>query len=286
MKIRAGGIVPLSTLVFLAFALISPGSSSANQMGQKMVLSAADTQVMPANQKAGSYSKPTSQQIRLKTFEVNRTSLEKLAIHPVALPSSLSSKNRWAIKRVVRDIRRGNQADAMRQWEEVVREMAKGGVNQALAADIHRLVQFILRESYREQMEDLKFYAEKVRYFNKVKALVRNHIKEMRNTLAKMDNRTAKEVRVLTCLPTRYGYLTSDSLRLATAQVQMTKAELALSIKELEEMINWFHDEINRTNDEMRAICEALNQLMNTIKNILEKTFDTQLRIMNATTVR
>ncbi|MBN1960520.1 MAG: hypothetical protein JW841_06210 [Deltaproteobacteria bacterium] len=58
-------------------------------------------------------------------------------------------------------------------------------LNQNIAAgiemgNIEGLVQSVLRESYIEMTEDLRFFAEKVKYFNKVKKDIRNEIKARR----------------------------------------------------------------------------------------------------------
>jgi hypothetical protein len=56
-------------------------------------------------------------------------------------------------------------------------------VNAALArgSDIEALVQPVLRESYLQATEDLRSYAEKVRYFNQCKKAIRDYLQKLRD---------------------------------------------------------------------------------------------------------
>lgn len=63
------------------------------------------------------------------------------------------------------------------KWNDFVEtEAANGG-----SVDPNALVQHVLRESYLQTTEDLRFYADKVKYFNECKQLVREHLNELRN---------------------------------------------------------------------------------------------------------
>ncbi len=58
--------------------------------------------------------------------------------------------------------------------------------SKAGAVDPNALVQFVLRESYIQTTEDLRFYAEKVKYFNQCKKLIRDYMQKLRDYDAKM----------------------------------------------------------------------------------------------------
>jgi hypothetical protein len=60
------------------------------------------------------------------------------------------------------------------QWETNQAE-------QGSAVDPNSLVQYVLRESYVQTTEDLRFYAEKVKYFNECKKAVRDHLADLRD---------------------------------------------------------------------------------------------------------
>jgi hypothetical protein len=50
--------------------------------------------------------------------------------------------------------------------------------------DPNALVQYVLRESYLQTTEDLRYYADKVRYFNSVKKAIRDYLQALRNAEA------------------------------------------------------------------------------------------------------
>jgi hypothetical protein len=66
--------------------------------------------------------------------------------------------------------------------------------------DVNALVQWVLRESYLQTTEDLRSYAEKVKYFNTCKKLVRDALKSLRDYLLRshqscVDKRAAADVK-------------------------------------------------------------------------------------------
>jgi hypothetical protein len=63
------------------------------------------------------------------------------------------------------------------RWENFVSNTATSGG----AVDPNALVQHVLRESYLQTTEDLRFYAEKVKYFNEQKKLVRDYLQDLRD---------------------------------------------------------------------------------------------------------
>lgn len=63
--------------------------------------------------------------------------------------------------------RTGDAGALSRDWQRFV------ATRKPLAADINALIQWVLRESYLQSSEDLKSYAEKVKYFNAKKKALR-----------------------------------------------------------------------------------------------------------------
>jgi hypothetical protein len=64
------------------------------------------------------------------------------------------------------------------RWSEFI---AQVGNEKGALVDINSLVQAVLRDAYMENTKDLHFYAQKVRYFNEMKKLIRNNLTEMRD---------------------------------------------------------------------------------------------------------
>ena len=68
-------------------------------------------------------------------------------------------------------------SDLQSRWDQFVSHDAKQGG----AVDPNALVQEVLRESYLQTTEDLRFYADKVKYFNTTKNLIRDHLQTLRD---------------------------------------------------------------------------------------------------------
>jgi len=75
-----------------------------------------------------------------------------------------------------------NYAAVEEQWSEFVAEIATGSI----PADINAMVQNVMRESYLEQLDDLKFHADKVKHFNAQKKAVRDYLTDLRYQAAKL----------------------------------------------------------------------------------------------------
>lgn len=77
----------------------------------------------------------------------------------------------------------GNKVDAHKQvtqgWEGAVQAGLPKG-------DIHAIVQWVLRESYLDTLQDMAFYADKVRFFNETKRAIRAELKEANAAFAGM----------------------------------------------------------------------------------------------------
>ena len=62
------------------------------------------------------------------------------------------------------------------RWDKFLSDLKTGAIPQ----DINSLVQSVLRDSYLETNKDLQFYAEKVRFFNKLKRKIREFVNDAR----------------------------------------------------------------------------------------------------------
>jgi hypothetical protein len=79
-------------------------------------------------------------------------------------------------------INTGISSNTKDSWSEFVSETPQNGG----AVDPNALVQFVLRESYLQTTEDLRFYAEKVKFFNQAKKEVRDHLQDLRGADANL----------------------------------------------------------------------------------------------------
>jgi len=66
------------------------------------------------------------------------------------------------------------------RWTEYIGQVAQAGG----AVDVNALVQSVLREAYMQTTEDLRFYAEKVSFYNNIKKQIRGELTRARQTLS------------------------------------------------------------------------------------------------------
>jgi hypothetical protein len=71
------------------------------------------------------------------------------------------------------------QADTQSRWGNYVQSIKIG----ASGSDVNALVMWVLREAYLSSNEDLKFYAEKVTFYNAVKDKLRKKIREAQDVM-------------------------------------------------------------------------------------------------------
>src|SRR5690606_5154521 len=85
--------------------------------------------------------------------------------------SKVTPQQAARLKTIGRELARNpNSAAALRDWQGLIASM------RPAAGDINALVQWVLRESYLEQNEDLRHYAEKVKHYNEMKSKLREQL--------------------------------------------------------------------------------------------------------------
>ncbi|MBN1962776.1 MAG: hypothetical protein JW841_17735 [Deltaproteobacteria bacterium] len=71
------------------------------------------------------------------------------------------------------------------QFGGFVNELIGRGIN-VTGGDIEALIEYVLRESYMQTTEDLRFFAEKVKFFNAEKKAIRAHMAKLREISSKL----------------------------------------------------------------------------------------------------
>ena len=70
---------------------------------------------------------------------------------------------------------KGDMERLQPEWESAVSRMDLSG-----ESDLNALLQYVIRESYRETVEELRYYAERVRHYNELKAAIQAEIDAVR----------------------------------------------------------------------------------------------------------
>ena len=154
-------------------------------------------------------------------------------------PSSLALSQALRLNQVIEALRSGHDERAEAEWAAFIDAQANRG-----AIDVNALVQFVLREAYLSATEDLRFYAERVRYFNQAKKLIRDHLMRGRAVGA----------------------------TLTTANL---KSRMDLHIQQLEEKLNSVGDDAQLANVDLQNVLQKQQQTLQMMSNISKMLFDT-----------
>ncbi len=93
------------------------------------------------------------------------------------LPRAVTRSGRKNLYQIVRNLKAGSTKDAERNWSLFVSNLNTDGAS----ADIHTILNWVLRQSYVEGTSDLQAQAEKVRFCNEQKKAIRKYIGEVRD---------------------------------------------------------------------------------------------------------
>lgn len=141
--------------------------------------------------------------------------------------------------------------------------------------DINAIIQLVLRESYLDTTEDLKHYAEKVKYYNSAKQRIREYADRMRDDLKEMHN-------------------ASDSLHKKLKKVEKSAKRLRRDwkhhlsvvsdfenyIQEYEEKLSTIGDDAQLANIDLQNSVQKLTQTMQMMSTISKQMHDTAMSII------
>ncbi len=189
------------------------------------------------------------------------------------LPTRLTDKDRSRLEKVVQDLRRGNVPDAEERWLLVVRETTGG----AAPVDVEEMLHWVLRETYLENNKDLRFYADKVRYYNDQKEAVRQHLDEVRATAAgtPRNNRIQVERIELT-----KSYKPKKEPVQQRSTKKMKDDELALYLKEWEDKLTSIGDDAQLANIDLQNAMQKQQQTLQTMSNVSKMLHDTAMAVI------
>ena len=167
------------------------------------------------------------------------------------------------------------------------------------ATDVDALVQQVLRESYKQTTEDLRHYAEKVRYFNQCKKAAREYLSALRDyrarvvsqarergvslcsgdtkdvaELAKLIRENASaykvgEIEHELCIPNRVPPAKAGSLDLVESEIERW-----------EEKLNRLGDDAQLANVDLQNILQKQQQTLQMMSNISKMLYDTAMSII------
>jgi hypothetical protein len=170
------------------------------------------------------------------------------------------------VKEVASFLRVGKTADARLQWTGLIEKLASAGV----AIDPNALVQHVLRESYLQTTEDLRSYAEKVKYFNTCKKLIREYLAKLRASDKSMRSFSVRTPKL------RDSFVPGASpVTAIIARTLPDAAALENEIKKWEEKLNTIGDDAQLANVDLQNILQKQQQTLQMMSNISKMLYDT-----------
>ena len=177
--------------------------------------------------------------IRVTTQVPNPVRAAKAAATPPAPPASP------ALKQIASLIARGRPlGEIQAHWTAFLEGATKGGK----AVDPNALIQWVLQESYKQQKEDLKLYADKVKHHNDLKAKLREEIQKGRQAQG--------------------GALGS------------ARQEADARLRQLEDKLNTVGDDAQLANIDLQNKLQQQQQAVQAMSNISKMMHDTAMAII------
>ena len=146
------------------------------------------------------------------------------------------------MNKVIRDLRRGKNEAALIKWENLVTDL----VFEGSPIDSFALIHWVIRQSYLEQIDELRFMADSVKYFNSQKNAIRESIRRARayrGLLKKLNQPTAvidSEIESLNAYVARLG----DDSSLRQLGLQELLQKHTQIIQAISNMFKTFNDAI------------------------------------------
>jgi hypothetical protein len=208
-------------------------------------------------------AQPTAPPVKINPAVQAHTDLVVRAVAARDLPRGVPATSRTALDEVVKLLRAGKMAEARAQWSRLV---PATGLRSEV--DINALIQWVLRESYLETTQDLKSYADKVRYYNEVKQAIRDELGRAR---------AGQPVKGVSVVPYRPD---GAAVRTEPPRV-LAKAEQDQYVKSLESKLNSIGDDAQLANVDLQNVLQKQQQTLQTMSNVSKALHDTAMSIIH-----
>jgi hypothetical protein len=152
-------------------------------------------------------------------------------------------------------------------------------------SDVNGLVQFVLRESYLQTTEDLRRYAEKVRYFNQLKKHIREELCRARQHLSAYGEASSRD-EIEPWRRVRFAStLTEDEH--GCVRVQTNDAGEATTVKDLECYVEHLElkllsvgDDAQLANVDLQNVLQKQQQALQMLSNVSKMLHDNAMTII------
>jgi len=220
--------ISLTAVVACSFA-VSPLAAQTRPAPTRTAAPAAETARIRALRSAFEATRP---------FEVNQTSMQQLVAQRVTLPSRLTPAQAAQMQQIGQLARKGVSPSLQQSWASLVAGLS----GETTATDVNALVQWVLLEPYLDNVEDLRFCAEKVKFFNDLKSSMRSEIQRARGVpLATRTPSSAKVEQYVKQLEDRLNSV-GDDAQLANLDLQNARQKQQSILQTIGAISKMCHD--------------------------------------------
>jgi hypothetical protein len=190
--------------------------------------------------------------------------IDAVAIATAELPPGV--KRSAQLDAVIADLKRGAVDQANTRWRDFVGTLSSSG-----SVDPNALVQYVLRESYLQTTEDLRFLADKVKDFNDCKKAIREYLTELRAEAQSLQP-WPRKLRFVTF---RTADVPGQTCAVESGTRSFEKADLDRYIEELEQKLNAIGDDAQLANVDLQNALQEQQQTLQMMSNISKMLHDT-----------
>ncbi|MBC8021178.1 MAG: hypothetical protein H7X78_08220 [Methyloceanibacter sp.] len=207
-------------------------------------------------------------QMRLQLDGAARSAHAAAARAKGSVPQAAQLQLKDIGKQLAKDPRFASELQS--RWSRfVAEEVSRGGT-----ADPTALVQFVLRESYLETLEDLRFHAEKLKTYNTLKKSVRDEMLRLQGFEVKVRS----GARAVPLIPdpnlVRLGVIGGGSAIQTSAQAQAY-------IGDLQQKLNEIGDDTQLANVDLQNTLQKQQQAAEMLNNVAKKLYDTAQAVIS-----
>ena len=217
----------------------------------------------------------SAQSQELHRVETSKTSLESLLKQKISMPARMSTMSKAKVTEVVTQIGKGNLQVAYSKWTDVVKSLPQS----SMETDIGLLMMWVVRESYKQSSEDLRFYQERVKYFNEVKKQLREMLTEAYDVMSNFGNDQNK-VGIDTFDGNIPKFVSGKYPKLGFTLTMMNKEEVDTYIEFLEQTLVTVGDDAQLANIDLQNNLQRLTQTTVMLSSISKNLHDTAMAII------
>lgn len=205
---------------------------------------------------------------------------------------NLSPQLRFQLKQIGKSIKQKKKLNnnSLNQWKGLIVKIYK--TNKS--TNINSIIQYVLSESYQENKKSLKFHADRVKFFNKAKQEMRDHLQELRNKRNSMSresrlNKVMIKIKDFSQMiklsrriinvrgKTKTMKINQSQINYSSKDMIITPNELEAEIKKLEDQLKSMGDDAELANVDLQNWLQKQQQVIQMLNNAAKLLLDTAM---------